>query len=360
METYKNYLPKYIQIKELIKTRIKSGVYKHGQKLKPRTALAREFNTTLATCSKAVDELLDEKELETQIGVGTFIAGKNIEKKLQIYGTVRTLNNPFYGKFADSLNRTLMEKNFLPPKIISTQFDPAKEAETVNALLKENNSIIVMCGFLSDDTRQLILEHPERFYIFGHAPELEGKANQIVSDTEQGAFISVRHLIEMGHRDIAIISGSSKTDLKAIAYKRALTGAGIKIEEKYIAGIDESDRLPMEKLNAEVNIVLEKFLKCRRRPTAVFCTSDFFAMNFISACQMRGLKIPDDFSVSGYDGAFEGHTGAYQITTAVQPLDELFKAVLEHLTSEKPEVFLSLKLSPILRYGNTVKKLKKG
>lgn len=359
METYKDYLPKYIQIKELIKTRIKNGFYKHGQKLKPRTALAREFNTTLATCSKAVDELLDEKELETQIGVGTFIAGKNIEKKLQIYGTVRTLNNPFYGKFADSLNRTLMEKNFLPPKIISTQYDPAKEAETVKALLAENNSIIVMCGFLSDETRQLILKHPERFYIFGHAPELKGKANQIVSDTEQGAFISVRHLIEMGHRDIAIITGLLN-DFKVKAYKQALKETGLKYDESYIVGIDNSDKMPAEKLSVEINLALDKFLKCRRVPTAVFCTSDFFAMNFISACQMRELKIPYDFSVCGYDGAFEGHTGACQITTAVQPLDGLFNGILKHLGLEKQGSFLHLKLSPVLRLGNTVKNMNKG
>jgi DNA-binding LacI/PurR family transcriptional regulator len=240
-----------------------------------------------------VDELLHEKELETQIGVGTFIAERNIGKKLQIYGIVRTLNNPFYGKFADTLGRILEEKNFLTAKIISTQYDPVKEEEIVQSLLKENNVKMVMCGFLS----------PER-------------------------------------------------------YRNALSEAGIGFVEEYVANISPAtDRIPEEALGNEMNAILDKFLKCERMPSAVFCTSDFIAVNFISACQMRGLKIPDDFSVCGYDGAFTGYTGAYQISTAIQPLDKLFKKVLNHLASEKTTDFMDLKLPPVLRYGNTVRNL---
>lgn len=362
METYKNYLPKYIQIKDLIKTRIKTGYYKHGQKLQSRAALAKEFSTTLSTCSKAVDELLEEKELETQIGIGTFIAGLNIEKKCQIYGIVRTLNNPFYGKFAESLSKMIKEKNFLPPKIISIQYDLEKEAETVKTLLKENNSIIVMCGFLSPLTRELILAHPERFYIFGRPEsELQEKVNQISTDTEKGAFIIVNHLIEMGHRNIAIITAPLKPDLKIDGYRKALVNADIKINEKYIANVSPAtDRLPSETLNIEMNSIIDDFLKCHQMPTAVFCISDFVAVNFISACQMRGLRIPDAFSVCGYDGAFEGHTGAYQITTVAQSLDELFHEVLNHLSSGKYEPFMNLQLPPTLRIGNTVRNLKEG
>jgi LacI family transcriptional regulator len=356
MKTYKDYLPKYIQIKELIKSRIRSGYYRHGQKLSPRTALAKEFKTTLSTCSKAVDELLHEKELETQIGVGTFIAERNIGRKLQIYGIVRTLNNPFYGKFADTLGRILEEKNFLTAKIISTQYDPVKEVEIVQSLLKENNVRIVMCGFLAPETRVLILEQPERFYIFGDAPEIQGRANLINTDTEQGAFMSVNHLIEMGHRDIGIITIFSERDFKAEGYRNALSEAGIGFVEEYVANISPAtDRIPEEALGNEMNAILDKFLKCERMPSAVFCTSDFIAVNFISACQMRGLKIPDDFSVCGYDGAFAGYTGAYQISTAIQPLDKLFKKVLNHLASEKTTDFMDLKLPPVLRYGNTVR-----
>jgi len=360
MKVYKDYLPKYIQIKELIKSRIKSGYYRHGQKLSPRIALAKEFKTTLSTCSKAVDELLDEKELETQLGIGTFIAERNIEKKLQIYGVVRTLNNPFYGKFADTLGKSLEENNFLPAKIISTQYDSAKEAEIVSGLLKENNVRIVMCGFLSPETRVLIFEQPERFYIFGHAPELQGKANLISTDMEQGSFLSVKYLIDMGHRDIAIIAIALEGDIKSEGYRKALSEAGIGFVEGYVANISPAtDRMPAEALNIEMNTILDNFLRCESPPSAVFCTSDFIAVNFISACQMRGLKIPDDFSVCGYDGAFAGYTGAYQITTAIQPLDELFKEVLNHLASEKPGALMNLKLPPALSQGNTVRTLNK-
>lgn len=360
METYKEYLPKYLQVKELIKARIKSGYYQRGQKLNCRTSLAKEFKTTLSTCSRAVDELLAEKELESQVGVGTFVAERNIEKRYQIYGIVRTLNNPFYGKFADTLEISLAGKNFLPAKIVNTQFDPAKEASTVAALLTESNSVIVMCGFLSPETRVLILEHPERFYIFGHAKELQGKTNLISTDLEQGTYLSVKHLIEMGHRDIGIITVSGN-DLKTEGYRRALPEAGIGIKEEFVACVSPSvDRIPAEALSVEMNGILDGFLKCGRRPTAVFCTSDFIAVNFISACQMRGLRIPEDFSVCGYDGAFEGFTGSYQITTAIQPLSELFKEVTNHLASEKPEVFMNLRLPPVLRCGNTVKNKTKG
>lgn len=358
MDVCNEYLPKYRRIKELIKSRIGSGYYKRGQKLKPRLELAREFNTTLATCSRAIDELLAEKELDSKIGTGTFVADVPAAQKFQVYAIVRTLNNPFYGKFADTLGQVLEQKGFLPSKIISSQYDPEKEAGIVREILNENNTLIVMCGFISPKTREMVLEQPERFYLYGNAPELEGKANLITADQEEGAFISVNHLIEMGHLHIGIIAGTSQVNFKINGYRKALTGAGIKLTREYESEIyPENDNLPQEELNAWMNTVIDSYLQCKAVPSAVFCGSDFIAVNFISACQMRGLKVPDDFSVCGYGGAFDGYTGACRITTAIPPLKELFMAAADHFAAGGNKAFLNLKMPPELREGNTVKNI---
>jgi DNA-binding LacI/PurR family transcriptional regulator len=119
-----------------------------------------------------------------------------------------------------------------------------------------------------------------------------------VSDGRSGSIQVVEHLISLGHKKIAIISGEPAFDPVASdrldGYRFALSKAGIKINPKYMAEADFG--VPQTAYDQTM-----KLLDLDDPPTAIYCTSDSLAYRAYRAIADRGLKIPDDISVAGFD-----------------------------------------------------------
>ncbi len=111
----------------------------------------------------------------------------------------------------------------------------------------------------------------------------------------KGAMIAVEHLISLGHEKICFINGpkvlSSSAD-RLQGYRDAMNNNGLEVKEEYIrtgANNIDSGTVIMKQLLEEVE------------PTAVFVAGDFMAFGVMNVIQEKGLKIPDDISVVGFD-----------------------------------------------------------
>ena len=107
---------------------------------------------------------------------------------------------------------------------------------------------------------------------------------------------AVTHLLNKGHKRIAIISGPKSvytTKERMVGYLRALSDAGVLYDEKLILS-DQNDF-------ATGYHGCEQLLKQKNRPTAVFTTNYDITMGFITAARERGLQIPQDIDVFGFD-----------------------------------------------------------
>jgi LacI family transcriptional regulator len=123
------------------------------------------------------------------------------------------------------------------------------------------------------------------------------KANEsIIIDNFNGAKEMVRHLIKHGHKRIAIIKGEENNfdaEERLKGYRSALYDAGLELNPKL--------ELPGN-FNEETGYTaMKKILNLKPRPTAVFASNDAMAIGAISAIQGKGLRIPEDIAIGGFD-----------------------------------------------------------
>jgi len=150
--------------------------------------------------------------------------------------------------------------------------------------------------------------------------------NSIAVDNQRAAFDSVEHLINLGHKDIAIVCGDLRTQagrLRLDGYKEALEKHGLDFKDEFIK-YGEFLRTPSRKAAQEL-------FDATHRPTAIFACSDVMALEVMYEAKTRGLRIPQEVSVIGFDDNPINIHSAVKLTTVAQPLKEMGRLGLEKL-----------------------------
>src|SRR5436309_224054 len=140
-------------------------------------------------------------------------------------------------------------------------------------------------------------------------------------DDGGGARAAAGHLLELGHRQLAILVlpparsqvHSTPTAVRRLAgYRAAITEAGVPAPHAVIAGISV----------AAGASAFESLPKGKRRPTGVLAMSDMAAIGVVTAAQASGLRVPDDISVVGFDDVPASAWTNPPLTTVRQPIVE--------------------------------------
>lgn len=139
----------------------------------------------------------------------------------------------------------------------------------------------------------------------------------VCTDDVEGGRIATRHLLGLGHREIAFMGdtpdnsfGFTSSAQRQSGYEDVLRSAGLRIKRSFIKhGPHERD---------VAGRLTDQLLNLQTPPTAVFAASDVQATGILEAARARGLRVPDDLSVVGFDDI---ELSAYAgITTVRQPL----------------------------------------
>jgi DNA-binding LacI/PurR family transcriptional regulator len=171
--------------------------------------------------------------------------------------------------------------------------------------------------------------------VSGH-DDLAGVTN-IVLDHARAASQALAHLRELGHRRIAFIKGqrfSSDTAVRWQTIREAARALRLSVDRALVGQLDGESALP--DLGYAVT---ERLLAVRPRFTALFAFNDISALGAIRAIRERGLRVPEDVSVVGFDDIA---SAAYQnpgLTTVRQPLYEMGQRAADTLVArmERPE-----------------------
>ena len=158
----------------------------------------------------------------------------------------------------------------------------------------------------------------------------------------------VRHLVGLGHRRIAYISGFLEVfsaEERQLGFLEEMRRNRLDVPDAFVQSIQVE---PMEHQGREE---LRRFLDCRPAPTAVICVHDGIARNVIEEARTLNLKVPDDLAVVGFDNVYYAATLDPPLTTVNTPLaDEaamvaqiLFDKIDGNLTGERQE-FLACEL----------------
>ena len=152
--------------------------------------------------------------------------------------------------------------------------------------------------------------------------------NYIGIDNYRGGEIVAEYLMSLGHRHIATITGSLKTqsgDQRLKGFKHFLERHNLPLDNHYIVEGDYSRRSAREGMERLLS------LEHREPPTAVFVASDDMAMEAIAVMTEKGLQAPDDISVIGFDDNPSALYGPVGLTTIRQPLFQMAEQAVRRL-----------------------------
>lgn len=192
-------------------------------------------------------------------------------------------------------------------------------ADWVEGVLQRNPAgVILVFSDLSSALKQQLQTRGIPFVVVDPAGDPAPDVPSIGSANWSGGLAATRHLIELGHTRIGMISGP--TDMmcsraRVGGYRAALDDAGVEIDPSLIVIGDfhaESGREQGMKL-----------LSLPERPTAIFAGSDLQAMGVYEAARALGISIPSELSVVGYDDLPVARWVGPPLTTVRQPLTEM-------------------------------------
>ena len=145
-------------------------------------------------------------------------------------------------------------------------------------------------------------------------------------DDFKAAYEMTRYLLELGHRRIAFIKGhpnQTASGERWLGFETALREADAGIESPSIEQGFYSYKSGLE--------AAEKLLAVAPRPTAIFASNDDMAAAVVSVAHRRGLEVPRDLSVVGFDDTATATTVWPELTTIRQPISEMAEAALDLL-----------------------------
>jgi LacI family transcriptional regulator len=141
-----------------------------------------------------------------------------------------------------------------------------------------------------------------------------------------GGSAAAEHLLELGHTSIAVIGGRpdhAYSQARIDGFRSALERAGVALPEERIAHADWR--------RASAADATMHLLETRHPPTAIFACSDTMALGVYEACTVRGVAIPHELSVVGFDDLPEAKWVTPPLTTIRQPVTEMAAAALRML-----------------------------
>lgn len=155
---------------------------------------------------------------------------------------------------------------------------------------------------------------------------LKQPINSIAIANYQAAVDAVEHFVRLGHERIATIAGEQMTQSgqnRLMGFCDAMETIGLKIPKTYIRFGDF--------LRTPARQAAEKLLNLKNRPTAVFAASDVMALELIDVAVKKGIKVPEDLSVIGFDDNPMVMSSGVALSTFSQPLVEMGRMGVEYL-----------------------------
>lgn len=246
---------------------------------------------------------------------------------------ITTSEAPYFAEIVLAVEEYCYQKGY-SLFLCNTQNDPEKIQNHLDMLVKKRvDGILVMCSEYTENSFNLFKSVNVPMVVMDWGPN-DDKSDRIIDHGLDGGYMATRYLIDNGHRDIAIIAGDLfKTISKSRfdGYVKAMTEAGLLIRDEWITENDFEPEAGYESMN--------HILKQEKLPTAVVCSCDTVALGAISAITEKGLSVPQDISVIGYDNIHNSRFYAPPLTTIHQSKARVGRMALDILLEriESPE-----------------------
>jgi LacI family transcriptional regulator len=207
------------------------------------------------------------------------------------------------------------------PLIVSGHWHADEEAERIELLIARRvDGLVILSGKLKDAQ---ILELAQQVPIVAFGRSLAGpQAFGFCLDNYRGACDAVEHLVNQGHRNIAFINGPGDHQdalARLAGYRDTLARHQIQENPQLVVGGDFSESGGL--------LAVERLLESGQRFSSIFAANDLTAYGARLALYRRGIRVPEDISVVGFDDLHSSMYTTPPLTTVRQPLFDVGRSL---------------------------------
>jgi LacI family transcriptional regulator len=266
---------------------------------------------------------------------------------------VTTSTNPFFGEVVKGVERSCYLQGY-SLILCNTEGDNQRMKASINTLLQKRvDGLLLMCSTIEGERLDVFERYPDIPVVVMDWGPILFASDKIQDNSLQGGYIATKHLIDCGHREIGCITGPlvrHQAQMRYEGYKRAMTEIGLTINPNWVVEGDFECDGGYQAFN--------HLYASGPLPSAIFAANDMMAMGVLHAAHEKGIHIPEDISLMGYDDIHIAQYMTPALTTIHQPKYRLGKAAVETLLKKleknhvEPQV---VELDPTLVVRNSVK-----
>lgn len=236
---------------------------------------------------------------------------------------VSSLTNGVFADYINALHDTLLPAGF-QVLILSTRYSTEEEEKAIATMLGQHPEAIIIVGIDQSDHAQRLLRESgvpvvQTFQLADNPIDMN-----VGLDQRQAAFAATEVLIAHGHKRIAAIGSrlDARARVRIDGYKAAMQAAGL-FAEDLIATTPVQTNV---KAGAEL---LGQLASRKQPPEAIFCCDDLIALGALFECQKRGIVVPDQLSIIGFNDLEFAAAATPPLASVATPRYEMGKRAAE-------------------------------
>ncbi|MGO8693904.1 MAG: substrate-binding domain-containing protein [Rectinemataceae bacterium] len=304
MQTNVHTMKKYETVQTFLRSKIESGLIVPGEKLPSESELMAQFGVSRNAVRQAINELIKERLVESQQGIGTFCVKRTQGGSMLIGMVSFRISSYIFPRLVSACNQTVQREGYTL-LLNETWYDAAQERSVLLNLRKRGVDGIVITPVQEEGKRgnaDLLNEfEAEGIPVVLLDAEYPGyDFTSIVIDERAAGRRAAEYLWERGHRDIGLIYSSNY--LPKILRKEGIVGflskMGARIREDWLVGIHGQTSA-----FGTYGQIRGLFASKKSLPTAVICSSDDEALMFMHQARRNRIRIPADVSLIAFDNS---------------------------------------------------------
>lgn len=231
---------------------------------------------------------------------------------------VPQLDQPFFAALVYAIENLLFENDYRI-LVCSAQENESKERAYAEILIRQRVDGVIAVPTGQGSVLQELFVKPDLPLVLLDRDLPGMKANRVLVDNAQGGYDGMVHLLSLGHRDVHVIGAPDYS----LAMQQRIEGARRALADFGIADHDHcfvSGTLPQYEMGMAA---ASRLLDQSPRPTAIFALTDVTAVGVMHEAARRGLRLPDDLSVVGFDDIPLAGFMIPSLTTVAQPIQAM-------------------------------------
>jgi LacI family transcriptional regulator len=239
---------------------------------------------------------------------------------------VPSFDYALYARTTSALQRRLDEKGY-SLVLAEHHYDLSAELRIATQLIQHGVDAFMFVGLDHQSALFSLLEDFGRPYVLTWGVDPLQRHPSIGFDNRATTYAMTQHLLELGHRDFALLSApidqNDRARTRGEGMRMALAERGLKLRK-------ECTQYAPISLDAAKQ-AMARVLRLKKLPSAVVATNDVFAVGAMLACREAGLRVPEDISITGVDNTDLGATQTPGLTSVNTPIIDIGKNAADQL-----------------------------